>query len=446
MADGDILDYISNNWQQLTGLGPMANAAAPLSGGINPPAPPQAPPPQMQPPPPQPDPSQMASLGPQPPPTPPINPQNMPALPPGQFADAWHQDMGANGLVNGPNAPTGPGTNLGGGPTQVANAGGGPPIRPGDQYGGVSPGDPNGRGRPIQTADNSGKVAIPSALAGQPAPLPPQSAMGGAPPTSAGGLQQQLGLTPAQKSDMTGRFLSGLGKGLSAVGSTPRGANAGQAFAAGAGGALTGGQAQGNLQTQQKQQAQNQLFNQQSTYFRDMIAAKAQDNNEAYKQAQEKYLAARTQGLQNGTLTGAGRGVPKTDYDRVMGIDGLSLKLRDQLRKTAEKNAQLNGTPIDQAAIDKQYEDFKSKLYKQSGIDPSSADKLRNRGTTEDNPFPTKGMTMDDFNSQVPLGAYFTDQNGTVRQRTVPPPGAATAPVSPQAAYPDIADQAAMAG
>jgi hypothetical protein len=42
-------------------------------------------------------------------------------------------------------------------------------------------------------------------------------------------------------------------------------------------------------------------------------------------------------------------------------------------------------------------------------------------GTSPDTPFPTKGMTLEQFDHGVPMGAWYTDQNGTIRQRTVEP-------------------------
>lgn len=62
---------------------------------------------------------------------------------------------------------------------------------------------------------------------------------------------------------------------------------------------------------------------------------------------------------------------------------------------------------------------------------------------SEDNPFETKGMTLDTFNKLVPMGAWYLDQHGKPRQRTVPPPSEqqssapAGAPSAQQVAYDD---------
>src|SRR5262249_25772478 len=98
-----------------------------------------------------------------------------------------------------------------------------------------------------------------------------------------------------------------------------------------------------------------------------------------------------------------------------------------------QKRWTLNGSTKEEQQSDleqlqKNVNEYRARLYKQAGIDHKQAERIRSWGETSDNPFDTKGMTLDQFHQQVPMGAWFKDQNGIVRQRTVPPPGSNVGP------------------
>jgi len=253
---------------------------------------------------------------------------------------------------------------------------------------------------------------------GAPMSLAPPNPGGAAPPTN---LEQLLGARTYQPNPIqTG--MAALGKGLSTVsGNTGAGA-----FARGMGGALTGG-------SQYAQQQQTQNFNMASNYFKDMLAAKNMGNMEAYRQAQGAYLGARAQAITLGGGTGSGA-YQNSPYWKTMKIEDSAQKYQNGQKQILLKQWSLNGTSPDQQQTDldnlqKNNEAFRQRLYKSAGIDPSDGQKMLTYGQS-DNPFPTKGMTLDQFNQQVPMGAWYTDQNGDKRQRTVAPTdnGASTAP------------------
>lgn len=353
---------------------------------------------------------------------------------------ANYTDFSAN-----PNQPQPPGSGGGTLPSMAPNSNvAGPGVIPRP----ISPPPaPNGG---IQTADASGRVPLPGQ--GQAAAPPPASVMAqpGGPPMTAtsGGLMNSLGLNP----NAMRIGLAGVGRGLSAVGSQPDGTSAGRSFAAGAGGALTGSNQQVERDQAQARQAQNDLFNQQSGYFKDMLAAKASDSTADYRAAQSKWLLARAQAQMVGG--GSGNDLLNSPIRKVTWVEGQALKYRDQIRKTAEKNAAIsekNGEvkPIDEDAIEKATDAFRRKLYQSPAInmDPDKAEKIKNMGveapTTQDgkqnskfNPFDTRSMSEDDFNTHVPMGAWYLNQNGDPRQRTKPPPSMTPQAQSTPGGYP----------
>lgn len=228
-----------------------------------------------------------------------------------------------------------------------------------------------------------------------------------------GPLARAFGIDPMQARNT----LAGIGKGLSAAGTVRPGTPAAAAFATGAGGSLTGAE-------QQRQQ----MFTESSTAFKDMMAAKNSDNTEAYRQAQGKYLLARAASL---TAGGTGKGSnawQNTDYGKTIQVENEAQKYEKGQQILLAKRWAANGATPEQQQKDidqlsKNVDSYRQRLYKQIGIDPSKADKLKDMGTSAANPFDTKGMSIDQFHSQVPMGAWYKDQNGVPRQRTVPPPG-----------------------
>lgn len=267
--------------------------------------------------------------------------------------------------------------------------------------------------------------------AGPPMSINPPSQGPGYGSTS-GSLARQFGLTPEAlraanpipaNSPVT-NFLGGLGRGLTAVGNLRPGASGAQAFAAGAGGGLTGGLRENDLQQAQARQAKNDLFNQSSIAFRDMLAAQSADDMEGYRQAQGEYLRARATAAKMGGTAWQ----TATPYGRTIQVENEALKMEAQLATSRRAAASRYGWTPDQEQqqIDKDQQKvdaFRQRLYKTAGINPDDAAKLKDMGTSSDKPFQTKGMTLDQFNTDVPMGAWYTDQNGKARQRTVPPGG-----------------------
>ena len=447
MADG-ILDYLENNWSQILGMG----------GPTVPPAPPPA---QNQGP--QFSPSGVldtnALTG---------SPVGVPGAPPA--APTFNDPMsglsmpGSAGIPSAPSSPvagipgiatpanaaTGPGIPGPTGPTPVGTSlmvtpnnvgyGGGSPINIGQA---TPPAPPGGPAPPTATTGSlGGALGLPPNYEGATATPANPYANGafGNPPAQPG----QLPNMQNARANMLTNFRAGLGKGLTNVGNVRPGTPAAGAFAAGAGGGLTGGLAQANAQQQQLLQMKNTLFYQSSTAFRDMLAAQQADNQEAYRKAQAQYLQARSTSIGlGGTGTNAWQ---NTQYGKTIQVENEAQKYEKGQQIILQKRWQMNGTTPDEQQNDldrlqTNVEAYRQRLYKQAGVDPNQAEKLKTMGTTSDNPFDTKGMTLNQFNSQVPMGAWFTDQNGVVRQRTVPPPGGQ----SPSAeAMPTTADYMAM--
>lgn len=288
----------------------------------------------------------------------------------------------------------------------------------------------------------------PMNLAPQGAPTPPASTFNNVPSTQSGGLASALGLDPARAqpttADKVRAAMSGLGKGLSAVGHLPAGASKGQAIAAGAGGSM-----EGTADAQQKQK--DTLFNQSSTAFKDMIAAKSSGDTSEYRAAQSAYLTARAQSLAAMTASGgkgsnAWQNTPLGQTavveQRVAAYDGPRRKSIDAQVRSGALSQEDAKKLYD--GLDKQVDGFRQNIYKSIGLDPQKAEKLRTAGEKADNPIDTKGMSLDQFHAQVPMGAWFLDQNGKPRQRTVPPPGSGGAARPQAGGAPNVDDQTAM--
>jgi hypothetical protein len=113
-----------------------------------------------------------------------------------------------------------------------------------------------------------------------------------------------------------------------------------------------------------------------------------------------------------------------------------------------QKRWSMNGSTPEQQQQDldnvqKQVQSYRDRLYKSAGVDPKQANNMKDWGASEDSPYPTKGMSLDQFNSQVPMGAWYTDQHGNVLQRTKPPAGM-QAPGQQSSAAPNYDDANAM--
>lgn len=401
-----ILDYLENNWQSLLGNDAMASTMnSPMPGPPPPPGPalPQggeyAPGSTLG--------TNMLAPG---------NPTGAPPMPPPTPQSNFRMAQGGmptNAQGVDPNAP------FPNGATPIPQVSGSPDVplptpRP------QPPGTPPAPGYGVATAaapgapldirpdPNSQQMLPPTST---PPTMPPQSAMNGGPfGSTTGSLATSLGLTP------TGikTTMAGIGNGLAAVGNMRPGTPAAQAFAAGAGNALKGRDAE-----------ENQTFAQSSTAFRDMMLAKQQNDTEGYRQAQAKYLMARATSIANGTGPN-GSGVMNSPEQKSLRIENYVNQQQRSMQSMLQKQWSMNNASPEKQADDlanmqKELQAYRNRLYKTAGIDPKEADDLVNRGTDKKNPFDTKGMTLDHFNQSVPMGAWFKDQNGVVRQRTVPP-------------------------
>jgi hypothetical protein len=425
-----ILDFLSSNWASILGQPGPAGAgptgAPPPGQGYGGGAPPALPPAAAMNNPGPFSPSGAVdggALGPQPGPIPALGDAGT-----APFSAAAVPPSGPGGSYGGGPIPPSPTPPPGGGPSLVtpANAaipgptGPTPSGPPGGQgyNGGMTDVGP---GAPLNISPNFGLSGA------NPAALPPG---GGAPPTSTtGSLARALGLLRQQQSQPNywQSALAGVGRGLSAVGAQRPGASGAASFAAGMGGGLSGG-----IADQEAQKKQN--FDQSSAAFKDMILAQHTDDAEAYNQARTKYFNARATGMMSGT--GGSNAWQNTPYGKVIQVENEAQKYEKGQQIILQKRWALNGTSPEQQQEDlqnlqKTVDGYRNRLYKSAGVDPDKAAKLRDQGTAPNNPFDTKGMSLDQFHSQVPMGAWYKDQNGNVLQRTVPPPGAG-ASASPQ--------------
>ena len=287
-------------------------------------------------------------------------------------------------------------------------------------------------------------AATPAMAAPNGVPLPPPSAGVPAPGAGgAGGLETQIGAAipkglsqGLQPANPFGQTMAAFGKGLSAVGSLPRGASVGQAIAAGAGGALTGGY-------QAQEQAKQQLFNNSSGAFKGLLAAQQTGDKQQIDAARAKLFNAQATAIMSGRgKTGTGGAWQNTPFGRVIQIENEVNKYNTQQRLQVQ--GQLGQMPDDQrqqtlANLDTKAEAYRNRLYKAAGIDPATAAKMRDAGTDQKNPIDTKGFSEDQFNAMVPMGSWYqatgADGKTHILQRTRPPAGAQPQPsagVSPQ--------------
>jgi hypothetical protein len=234
---------------------------------------------------------------------------------------------GGGGVIGPANAMPAPAPGPGGVPT-------GPPIGP-VAYPGAGGLPPSMK--PLMPGQ--GPIEAGPGAPGAPMPITPEN------PNSA--LARAFGLNmlraaPQRTSplgDAISTGMAGLGRGLSAVGNMRPGTNGAQAFAAGMGGALQGGQGQTNLQTAQRRQAQNDLFNQSSIAFRNMMAADARDDSHALAGARANWLNAGAQFRANGGRD-AFSGTP---YAKARDLERMLDGEDERMRKMADDRFKANG-------------------------------------------------------------------------------------------------------
>jgi hypothetical protein len=291
-------------------------------------------------------------------------------------------------------------------PGNAAAVAGGPPMAP------PAPGP----GMPLNIAPTN-----PAAPAGPPMNIAPNAAAAN---PNASRLAMLLGAqqgSPWKNAVQSG--LSALGGGLSTVqGNTGAGA-----FARGMGGALTAGS-----RNQQQQQVQN--FNMASTYFRNMLAARNEQDLSAYRKG---LIGVRAQQAQRGSTA-----YQNDPFWKTMKIEDNVNKWQTQEQDRLYKSWKAfndGGNPISsedmhkqQDALDAQVAKRRAQLYKSAGLTQAEAQKQLTMGQepplTADgkpnpnfNPFQTKGMTPEEFNAKVPALAWYIDQNGKPQQRGYDP-------------------------
>lgn len=419
MGDG-ILDFIDNNWGQLLGIGP-ANAAP------GPATPPPMPPPTMAPPPMPPQvvdqsgKGDMASMAPN------VGPQGPPPASFDQRFGQPQQDPNVLAALTAPGAP------------------GGVPVRPGDQYTGVSPGDPGASG------GSGGRPPMPPPGMAMPPggpPMPPPSAMnqGGAPsPSGGGGLAGLLGIDPR----VLQQAAAGVGKGLTAVGQQKPGTFGGTSFAAGMGGGLQGAVAQQDVQHAQARAQENDLFNQKSTAFKDWMAAEKLGDEKTMTAARAKYYDSLAAMRANGA-TGS-NAWQNTPYGKAAALEKMLDNWENQQRLQLQAKWKATGsTPeeikSDLADIAKKKEAERDRRSKALGINPNEYKK----GTSKDESFDMEKLSPQQ-RAIMPDGAWYrykapgdpkADKDGYVykqRDWLAQPPHPGWEPPGPQQPQPQSA-------
>jgi hypothetical protein len=292
-------------------------------------------------------------------------------------------------------------------------------------------------------------------------PMPPPSAMADAPATtgSGGGLASAFGL-PSQYEGLMRKHLletldptrsaisqglAGLGKGLTAVGAQRPGASGAAAFAAGAGGALEGGNAQENAQQNQQRQELNDMFNGTSKAFNDLVAAKKLGNEDILTQAHANYYNSLAAMRANGI--GRNGAWQNTDYGKAANLETMLDKWENSQRLTLQakwkQDALTGGTPDvagDLANLQKQKEAERTRRATALGIHPDT----HLSGVDKQHSFDYDTMSPQQY-LQVPDGAWIkkkdpgnpkADKDGYVYQQrdwlsTPPHPGWEPTPGSP---------------
>lgn len=410
-----ILDYLDSNWGSLLGMNSDPSSGQNSTGPMGPGGqgafagpPPPLPPTQAMPPPP------MASSG-----TPFVddlgNP--VPGATPATGAPSMPPPSGPPGAANAATPP-------GGGVTTVPMTN--PPAAP------AAPGVPLPQPRPQDIPTDTGPVstaALPPATTvnggrpgayappgGAPAP-PPPGAYGPPPPmsTTGGGMPGAFGLSPVQSA------LAGVGRGLENVGKLRFGASGAQAFAAGAGGGLQGGIADQERQQQQKRQLQNDLFNQRSIAYKDMLDGIRTGDNHQVSISRSNFLDANRALRQSG----AKDVFSGTPYAKARDLETALDKEDESLRKRVGE--QMNALAKERQAgfgdSDVQEQEY-ARLKKELQDIPNTRDQRRQdrakrlgipvdefkRGTDRDHAWDGDNMPEEQLR-QIPEGAIFKQKD-----------------------------------
>lgn len=282
----------------------------------------------------------------------------------------------------------------------------------------------------------------------QPPPsLPPQAS----PPMPQPRPQAPPGGGPANNPVLNALFsqsnMQGVGKGLASVAQNWN--KPGLAAFAGSAGATMEGQAAANQEEQKHTLAtRKQNFDEMSNSFKDWIAAKQQDSTEKMRDAQTKYLGARAEAIMNGASTGGtgNNAMLNTPFGKMVTIDKMVDARKESEAKTM-REANKGRTPDEQSAaqkdLDGKYEQLRQQQYQKYGINPQAAEQMKKMGTgapvknsdgtfqknpdgsyvfpQDSPPFDTRNMTIEQFNSHVPVGAYYVGNDGKAYKRTQAP-------------------------
>jgi hypothetical protein len=284
------------------------------------------------------------------------------------------------------------------GPGQAAAAGGPARLAPlpgpiGGAAGPTGPGAiPTGVG-PIQPPQ--GPLNI------QPALRPPQSSFAGAPPTSTlGSLAAALGISPNQRiGNAITAGLSGLGKGLTAVGQMRPGTPGAQAFAAGAGGGLTGG-------TEELDRQQKQRMAERKQFFDETIAS----NNEWLKNKTFPYnimhLQASTNYLNGNGRNGAGGASNAWQFSDIGRLHLAQKDAEEQFARELQTQKELRAAGVEitekeAKALKGRQQEILQEQYQKYKVNPDSA-----RGTAK-NPVDASKMSAQQIET-MPHGTVFS--------------------------------------
>jgi hypothetical protein len=218
-------------------------------------------------------------------------------------------------------------------------------------------------------------------------------------------LGRALGIDPKSQSfaDITG----GLGAGLTAAGNS-KGKSAGQAFAAGAGGALEGANKEQHAQEKDAQ-----------AYLNTAIAAQKAGDNATYQTNYTKYLAAKLQAEQTATANKDAAATNKNDSPTQLYLSAQREVASDPLVKgamSAYQAALKTGTPQDIATAKSAYEQTVQERQAAHlagvGLHPQTAAEIAKQpGMTQANPVDAGklGITAQNIGKKLQPGQYYTN-------------------------------------
>lgn len=274
---------------------------------------------------------------------------------------------------------------------------------------------------------------------GAPYAMPPYPGTGG-PQTmnGGGGFAGALGISP----NAWGQTAAALGKGLSAVGAQRPGTFGAASFAAGMGGALTGGVEEANKQQEQARQAWRDTLLANHQFFGDTIAGfRAELEGEAFPYKLGEMQARINWETSRAIASGANPALAKASASWRMSDVGRMKQALDQAN--TEYKAWLSGRqdllragtdlkPMSEEDMEKKQEQFRQNNYTRFGVDPKTA-----KGLSKDNAIDVTGKSDEEMQT-MPQGTHYkykdpkdpkADKDGYVHKFRYAPP--APTPASP---------------